>query len=319
MAGGAALTVAAALILVVQPGVRPIPSNPSKVDRERLVAHVRMLSQDLHPRSYDDNANLDKAARYIAAEFAAAGARVKFEPVLVGGMRYHNVVAQFGPEGGPLVVVGAHYDACRISDRAPGSTPGADDNASGVAALIELARQLQQAPPTQAVELVAYTLEEPPFFATPDMGSAWHASGLREARREVTLMLSLETIGYFDNRSGSQRFPVPGMSHMYGDRGDFIAIVGRFGDFGQTRRAKALMAGASPLPVRSINAPAFVQGVNFSDHRNYWPAGWAALMITDTAFLRNPHYHRPSDILDHLDFDRMAQVVQGVEAIVRAQ
>lgn len=315
---GFALVCALVAAAVVQPWVEPIPSRQSRVDRTRIASHLRVLSEQLHPRSYDDAENLERAANYIAREFEAAGGRVESQPVAVGGLRYRNVIARFGPANGPLKVVGAHYDACRISDGDPAATPGADDNASGVAALLELARALQRRPPDGPVELVAYTLEEPPFFAGPDMGSARHARRLRTRGNEVALMLSLETVGYFSDRPGSQRYPLPGMAEVYGDRGDFIALVGRFGDFASMRRAKALMAGASPLPVRSVNAPAIVPGVDFSDHRNYWAEDFPALMVTDTAFYRNPHYHRPTDTLQRLDLDRLAQVVRGVEAIVRS-
>ena len=318
MLGGALAAAGAALLLATQPAVRPVASVPPPVEPSRLARDIHALSVAFHPRSYDDPARLERTADYIAAALASSGARVESQPVDVQGMHYRNVVARFGPDAGPVLVIGAHYDACRISDAEAGVTPGADDNASGVAALLELARLLGRNPPDRAVELVAYTLEEPPFFGSPDMGSAWHARSLRRDGREVALMLSLESLGYYSDAPGSQHYPVPGMRHLYGDRGDFVALVGRFGDFAAMRRAKALMSGASSLPVRSFNAPALVEGVDFSDHRSYWPQGYPALMVTDTAFLRNPHYHRMTDTADRLDPARLAQVVQGVHAVVRA-
>ena len=135
------------------------------------------------------------------------------------------------------------------------------------------------------------------------------------AKREVRLMLSLEMIGTFSDDPNSQDYPIPGMAHLYSDRGDFIAIVGKFGDFDATRKAKALMAGASDLPVFSINAPPLLQGIDFSDHLSYWNAGFPALMITDTAFLRNHQYHRAGDTYEKLDYRRMAKVVQAVYAL----
>jgi Zn-dependent M28 family amino/carboxypeptidase len=227
---------------------------------------------------------------------------------------------------GALMVVGAHYDS--HGDAAAGAmfargftadthTPGADDNASGVAGLIELAHLLGQRPPSHAVELVAYALEEPPYFRTEDMGSVRHAHALAATKRDVRLMLSLEMIGVFSDAPGSQRFPVLGMQPLYSDRGDFIALVGDFGDFANMRRAKALMSGASDLPVRSISAPATLQGIDFSDHRSYWAEGYPALMVTDTAFFRNAHYHRAGDTHEKLDYRRMAQVVQSVFALVQ--
>jgi Zn-dependent M28 family amino/carboxypeptidase len=270
-----------------------------------------MLSETLHPRSIGNLTNLEAAADYVHKELAASGAEVSDQWFEIQGERYRNVIARFGPAEGPLLVIGAHYDSFE-------ATPGADDNASGVAGLIELARLLGQHPPRQPVELVAYTLEEPPYFSTGSMGSAHHAASLRAVGREVSLMLSLEMIGWFDDMSGSQGYPIPGMNLFYPDRGDFIAVVGRFNDWAETRKVKAAMAGASDLPVHSINTVVAIPGIDLSDHRNYWSEGYRALMITDTAFYRNPHYHEAGDTHDKLDYRRMAQVVQGVFAVVQS-
>lgn len=329
----AAVTVALSTLiaLAVQPYVAPIASTPPPVDAQRLAAHVRHLSLELYPRSHDQFANLERAAAYVEREFIAAGALgVQSQPVRADEAIYRNVIARFGPSDGPLLVIGAHLDS--HGDAHAGATfgtkghdpsthtPGADDNASGVAGLIELARLLAANPPRHAVELVAYTLEVPPHFRTAQMGSVTHARSLRAAGREVRLMVSLEMIGYFSDAPGSQRFPLPGLQLLYPDRGDFIAIVSRWstqGDFAATRRAKALMRGATALPVRSINAPPVVAGIDFSDHLAYWAQGMPALMVTDTSFMRNPHYHRAGDTHDTLDYRRMAQVVQGVYALVQ--
>jgi Zn-dependent M28 family amino/carboxypeptidase len=312
---------AGVLALVVQPLVAPLASTPPAVDPARLEQHVRKLSIELNPRSFDQFQHLDAVARYIAAEFTAAGGRVELQAVQVDEATYHNVIARFGPAQGPLMVIGAHYDSAgdaRAAGVTPQShTPGADDNASGVAGLIELAHLLGRQAPSRAIELVAYTLEEPPHFRTEHMGSAWHARSLKAAGREVQLMLSLEMIGYFSDAPGSQSYPVVVMSQLYPDQGNFLALVGKFGDFGVTRRAKAIMAGATDLPVASLNAPPAVQGVDYSDHRNYWRHGYPALMVTDTSFMRNPHYHKDSDTADTLDYARAAKVVQSVYALTR--
>lgn len=230
--------------------------------------------------------------------------------MVVEGERYKNVVARFGPESGRLLVIGAHYDS-------HGATRGADDNASGIAGLLELAHLLGQSGPARPVELVASTLEEPPHFRSPHMGSVWHARALKAAGREVELMLSLEMIGYFSDSPGSQAYPLAALKLGYPDRGNFIALVGQFGDFGVSRSVKAAMSGASELPVYSLNAPSMVQGVDFSDHRSYWAQGYPALMVTDTAFMRNPNYHRAGDTFDKLDYKRMAMVVQAVYAVAK--
>jgi Zn-dependent M28 family amino/carboxypeptidase len=287
---------------------------------------VRRLSVDFYPRSYDHRGNIGLAAQYVYDQLKATGALVEFQDVVVQGVIYRNVIARFGPATGPLLVIGAHYDSfaeapADVSGRPRYSlqthTPGADDNASGVAGLIELSRLLGRDAPTRAIELVAYTLEEPPHFATGHMGSVWHARALAAAKREVILMVSLEMIGYFNDAPGSQRYPEPGMVHLYSDRADFIALVGKMSDFGTMRKAKALMAGATDLPVYSINAPPQLQGIDFSDHRSYWAAGFPALMVTDTAFFRNNYYHQAGDTHDTLDYRRMAKVVQSMHALVR--
>jgi Zn-dependent M28 family amino/carboxypeptidase len=296
--------------LLTQPFVRHVEFSPPPVDAGRLEAHVRMLSETFHPRSAAEPAQLDAAARYIRQQLSLAGAAVDEQRYRVDGQEVRNLVARFGPAHGPLLVIGAHYDS-------HGHTPGADDNASGVAGLIELARLLAASPPPRAVELVAYTLEEPPHFRRDTMGSARHARALKQAGREVELMIALEMIGTFSDAPGSQHYPIAGLDWIYPDRGDFIAIVARAADAGATRRLKAAMRGATPLPVHSMNATAAIPGVDFSDHLNYWAEGWTAVMVTDTAFERNPHYHRAGDTAEKLDYRRMAQVVQGVFAATR--
>ncbi|MGO1068554.1 M28 family peptidase [Lysobacter sp. CA199] len=320
-----AASIALALAAIVQPFVSPRATHPPAADPQRLLADVRHLSVELYPRSYDQFETIDRAARFIHEELRLTGARVSYQDVSVEGVVYRNVIARFGPEHGPVRVFGAHYDS--FADVGQGSddprgyspkthTPGADDNASGVAGLLELARMLGRGEQTRPIELVAYTLEEPPHFRSEHMGSAWHARALRQAGREVEFMLSLEMIGHFSDRRGSQHYPVHGMHRLYSERGDFVALVGRMGDFGATRRIKATMAGAGDLPVRSINAPPLlVQGVDFSDHLSYWHEGYPALMVTDTSFLRTDTYHQASDTYDKLDYARMAKVVQAVYAV----
>jgi Zn-dependent M28 family amino/carboxypeptidase len=314
------------LFLVVQPLVRPVDSKPPQVGVAQLERHVKHLSVDLHPRSQDQRKKIKLAADYIFNELKAAGGSMALQDVIVDGVVYQNIVARFGPSSGPVMVVGAHYDSHGDAESAvkrgerftvDTHTPGADDNASGVAGLLELARLLGHAAPTRSVELVAFTLEEPPHFRTDNMGSARHAAALSAANREVELMVSLEMIGYFSDEPGSQKYPVSAMSILYPDQGNFIALVGRMGDFGAMRRTKALMAGATDLPVRSINAPPIVPGIDFSDHLNYWEHGFRAVMVTDTAFMRNQNYHLAGDTYDRLNYQRMAKVVQGVYAVVQ--
>jgi len=309
----ACAVLAALVVYMVQPGSARPGSRPGvEVDRARLEAHVRQLSEKLAPRDHSHVANLERVADYVRAEFSAAGAATSDQAFTADGRTYRNVRAFVGPPclpDGERVVVGAHYDTC-------GALPGADDNASGVAGLIELARALQAAPPALPVELVAFALEEPPHFRTPDMGSAVHARSLRRDGARVRAMISLEMIGCFRDEPGSQSYPAPLLGAIYPRRGDFIAVVACLGQAALTRRIKRAMAEASPLPVWSINAPRWIPGIDFSDHLNYWDAGFDAVMVTDTAFCRNVHYHESGDTADRLDFGRMADVVRGVHASI---
>lgn len=285
-------------------------SEPApRVSPERLEAHVRTLSRDFVPRDFAHPGNLDRAAAYIRGELERAGGDTWEQPYDAGGSTYRNVAASFGPETGERIVIGAHYDAA-------GPYPAADDNASGVAGLIELGHLLAADPPTTRVELVAYPLEEPPFYRTRHMGSAVHAASLRRRGVRVRVMISLEMIGYFTDAPGSQQLPLAALRPFYPSRGNFIAVVGKLGQALLVRRIKRAMRGATPLAVHSINAPRWVPGVDFSDHVNYWDAGYPAVMITDTAFYRNPFYHTARDTADTLDYVRMAQVVEGVRAAV---
>lgn len=318
--------IAAIVVVITQPFVAPIPSTPPRVDPSRLEAHVRHLSVDLYPRSFDQYRNIEMAAQYIFDEFKATGASVSIQNVTVQETTYKNIIARFGPEPGSLLIVGAHYDSHgdTSTDTKNSSgytlethTPGADDKASGVAGLIELSRLLGRKQQTRPIELVAYTLEEPPHFRTEHMGSVWHAQFLKTAKLDVQLMLSLEMIGYFSDEPDSQGYSVPAMASLYSDRGNFVALVGKLSDFGGTRRAKAFMSGATDLPVYSINAPPLVPGIDFSDHQSYWNEGFPALMVTDTAFLRNKNYHQAGDTHEKLDYLRMAKVVQSVYAVTQ--
>jgi hypothetical protein len=292
----------------------PGPPSAVQVDPARLRGHVEKVSIDFAPRNYKRIWNLDKCADYISGHFTQAGGRVVEQtyslPTYAKGT-YRNVVATFGPEDGPLIVVGGHYDAFQ-------DVPGADDNGSAVAGLIELAYLLGKADLQQRVELVAFTLEEPPFFRTGNMGSARYAYGLKKNGTEVEAMICLEMIGYFSDEPGSQDFPSYLLKWFYPDCGNFIALIGLNEYRGLHRKVKGAMRGATDLPVHAMCAAKGTPGIDFSDHRNFWIQGYPAIMVTDTAFLRNRRYHAAGDTADRLDYDRMSKVVAGVyEAVIR--
>jgi len=312
------VAIAALILLVVvivwfwltQPLLLSITSKPQpSVDSSILKAHVQKLSVDLSPRDERHIENLDRTADYIKGEFRSFGATVSEQPFRVEGRSFRNVIATFGPDTAERVVVGAHYDVA-------GPYPGADDNASGIAGLIELGRLLSKQELKTRVELVAFTLEEPPFFRTTGMGSAVHAQSLKKAGVKVRVMFSLEMIGCFSDSADSQEFPAAILRLFYPSRGNFLAVVGRTSEGLLVRRVKGTMREASSLPVYSISAPSFIPGIDFSDQVNYWDVGYDAVMITDTAFYRNRNYHTENDTAEKLDYTKMAMVVQGVFASV---
>lgn len=277
---------------------------PSLTREANLETHVRLLSEELVPRSWRHQTNLNRAADYIAAAFKDSGALTEEQVFSVEGHSYRNILAAYGPEQEPWIVVGAHYDVA-------GDGPGADDNASAVAGLLELGRLLGAGTLSRRVLLAAYALEEPPFFATRHMGSAVHARSLRKAGRRIELMICLEMIGYYSDQPGSQLFPLPLLRLFYPSRGNFLMVVDRLTS-GHGPRLREVMRSAAPLAVHSINAPAFLWGIGLSDHRSFWQAGYDAVMLTDTAFYRNRAYHTAGDTADRLDYARMARVIDGL-------
>lgn len=274
---------------------------------DRMEADVRFLTELEPARNYQNLVSLDKAADYVFDEFSKLDCRVERQWFADEGRDYQNVIAHFGPEDAPRIVIGGHYDVC-------GDQPGADDNASAVAGVLELARLFDKMKPELKyhLEFVAYTLEEPPYFRSDKMGSAVHAQSLKDANVNVELMVCLEMIGYFSEEENSQEYPIGLLKMFYPTKGNFIAVIGKLGQGGTVRKFKKKMKAVCGIPVKSINAPAAVPGIDFSDHQNYWKHGYKAVMIGDTAFFRNKNYHQKTDTIDTLDFDKMAQVIRGV-------
>lgn len=307
---GRSLVVAAAVVL----GAGAAAGAPAPDAAARLRADVVALAGGIGPRDARRHpAALAKAASFVEAGLAAGTGRpVRRLPFRVAAGEVVNleVALPGATEPAAVVVIGAHYDTVP-------TTPGADDNASGVAALLELGRRLKGAKLPRTVRLVAFTNEEPPYFKTAQMGSLVYARAAASAGDRVVAMLSLETLGYYDPRPGSQSYP-PGLGLLYPDRGDYLAFVGNTGSAALVKTAIEAFRGAVDFPAESIAAPAFVTGIDFSDHWSFWQAGFPqAVMVTDTAFMRNRHYHEPTDTPDRLDYARLARVVDGLEAVAR--
>ena len=229
----------------------------------------------------------------------------------VRGKTCHNLEVEIPGRQRPeeIVVVGAHYDSV------PGC-PAANDNGSGVAALLALARAFAQAEPARTVRFVAFVNEEPPFYYTSEMGSVVYANECRRRGDKVVAMLSLETIGCYRDDQGSQMYPPP-MGLFYPSEGNFIAFVGNVRSRALVRECVAVFRGAAKFPSEGAALPGFIMGIGWSDHWSFWKAGYPAVMVTDTAVFRYPHYHSPGDTPDKLDYERMARVVAELEGVVR--
>lgn len=285
--------------------------DQASTTKQRLYADVLRFTSVKPARNHKHTESLNQVADYIMEVFKKTARHTEFQTFKADGKEYKNVIATFGPEKGSRIVVGAHYDVCE-------DQPGADDNASSVAGLLELARMLHnnKATLSHRIDLVAYCLEEPPYFATKQMGSAIHARYLHENKIPVKAMICLEMIGYFSDKPGSQNFPDANLAKLYPSTGNFILVVGNRDQEKFTAQVKDLMKTYSDIGVESINLPVESPVAGLSDHRNYWQYGMNAVMINDTSFLRNPNYHRKTDTIDTLDFDKMVEVIKGVYGVV---
>jgi Peptidase family M28 len=294
-------------------GALPPPSAAHADLRRGLERHVGELAGRIGERNSVHFGALEQAASYIERELAALGYTVTSQRWTSGaGQEFRNLEVSIPgtDRTAGVVVVGAHYDSNR-------GTPGADDNASGVAAVLELARVLRDDTLPRTIRLVAFANEELPFFGTPDQGARRYVAALGQRGDDVRSMLSIETIGYYATGARTQRYPPP-LNRFYPDTGNFIGFVGNLGSRALVHDAIAAFRRHTPFPSHGAAAPASIPGVGWSDHEAFWAVGIPAVMITDTAPFRNPYYHTRGDTPDRIDYERMTYVVDGVAAVVRA-
>jgi hypothetical protein len=263
-------------------------------------------------RSQGTPGTLGRAGAMIEGALRDDGLTVTRLPYSSEGVTVANLeaVVAGGARAREVVVVGAPYDTAA-------GGPGADDNASGVAALLAIARTLAASKyaPARTLRFVAFVNEEPPYFWTPEMGSLVYAKACRARGDDVVAMLSLETLGYYRDEAGSQKYP-PLVSWFYPDRGDFVAFVGNLGSRRVVREAIATFRGAAAFPSEGAALPSFMTGVGWSDQWSFWQVGYPGVMVTDTAPFRNPHYHQMGDLPETLDYERLARVTDGLVAVV---
>lgn len=289
-----------------------MPVMAASVSETTLRAHVQTLAGDIGERNVWRPHALRAAADYLRRQWEAQGYQVSAQEYTLEHERWANLeVVRPGRQApNEIVIIGAHYDSVFGS-------PGANDNGSGVAALLELSRTFTARHPDRTVRFVAFVNEEPPFFRTGDMGSRHYARAARAKGEDIRAMLALETIGYYDDAPGSQHYP-PLFSLFFPDRGNFIGLVSNFGSRMLLKRAVVAFRAASDFPLEYVTTFGWVPGVDWSDHVSFWNEGYPAMMITDTALYRYPYYHSARDTPDKVDYMRLARVTEALVSAVEA-
>jgi len=292
---------------VIQPEPRFIPDS----SEQALHGHVHALSVVIGSRSIREYGKIRQAEQYIRTYLDEQEIPFELQGYDHEGSRFNNIVVTLegGSRGDETIVIGAHYDTTF-------GTPGADDNASAVAVLLELCRALKDYRPDRTLRLIFFVLEEAPAFMTPAMGSYVYAMQARNRGENVVGMISLEMVGYFSDAEGSQAYPVPGMHWFFPDRGNFIGVVGNVPSRELTLAVAESIKAGSRLPVEHLVALPFIPGIGLSDHGSFWKMGFPAVMVTDTAFYRNPNYHGAKDTIGTLRFDKMSELVRGMVHVV---
>jgi Zn-dependent M28 family amino/carboxypeptidase len=297
----------------------PLSSDEVRL-REELRRDVQKLAGEIGERNMIRYAQLVAAADFVESAFAQAGYQPRRDNYELHGRACHNIEAEIRGTSAEIVLIGAHYDSVF-------GCPGANDNGSGVAALLALARRFgaraasaQSATTAKStfstLRFVAFVNEEPFYFQTPQMGSYIYASRCKARGDKITAMISLETIGYFSDAPGSQTYPAPGLGVFYPKVGNFIGFVANTHSRALLHRAMSIFRAQKKIPSEGAALPAFIPGVAWSDQWSFWQHGYPGIMITDTAPFRYPHYHMPSDTPDKLDYDRFALVVSGMEKVI---
>jgi Zn-dependent M28 family amino/carboxypeptidase len=279
---------------------------------DRLRAHVVKLAAEIGERNVSRPRALHAAADCIRGEWTAMGYQVKAQSYQARGVLCENldVTCEGQSEPGEIILIGAHYDTV------PGS-PGANDNATGVAALLEISRSFTQRAPARSVRFVAFVNEEAPFFYGGQMGSMVYAKAARARGDDILLMVSLEMLGCFTDEPSSQRYP-PLLRFFYPDRGNFLAFVSNFSSRRSLRQLVDAFRAHSDFPAESLATFEFIPGVAWSDHVSFWRQGYRALMVTDTAFYRYAYYHTARDTPEKLNYLAMAKVAEGLQRALAA-
>lgn len=276
---------------------------------KRLEDHVVMLAKTIGQRNVENPQGYKEAENYLAGQLQAMGYKVERQTYPVGSHQSVNLWVEQKGSRDEVVVLGAHYDS------ADSGTPGSDDNASGCAGVLELARLFREHKDGPTLRFVFFANEEPPYFHDDTMGSLVYAKKCKEDGDKVVAMLSLECIGFYSDQPNSQKLPAV-IAGAYPSTGNFIAFVGDLGSKALMQKCLAKFQAAQTMPAEGIAAPASIDGITWSDHWAFWKCGYPALMVTDTAIYRNPNYHMSTDTAESLNYEKMAAVVEGVRQVV---
>ena len=277
--------------------------------RSELAADVQKLAGDIGERNLPRYPALNAAADFIEKSFREIGLQPRRDTYEVNGRACHNIEVEIPGATPDIVLVGAHYDSVF-------GAPGANDNGTGAAAVMALARRFAGKRPQHTIRFVEFTNEEPPYFQTRNMGSLVYAGRCKTRGDRIDAMISLETIGYFSDAPRSQIYPSAAFGLFYPTTGNFIGFVSNIGSRGLLKQAIKTFRQQARIPSQGAAVPASIPGVGWSDHWSFWQNGYRAIMVTDTAPFRYPHYHAPSDTPDKLDYDRFTLVVSGIERVI---
>jgi len=288
----------------------PLDNFQSRL-RDHLKDHVTMLAGQIGERNLDHYDRLEAAAAYIRQYLEQQDYQVQEQDYTVNGKTCRNLYAVLdgSDQSKGALVVGAHYDSVSGS-------PGANDNGSGVAAVLELARTMKNLAPARPIIFAFFDNEEPPYFQTDNMGSLQFARSLKALGTRIGGMISIETIGYYSDQPGSQKYPA-GISSSYPNTGNFIGFVSNLDSRQFMHQAITAFRATTHFPSEGAALPKFVKGVGWSDQWSFWRIGVPAIMITDTAPFRYPYYHTANDTPEKLDYDRMARVVVGLKHVIQ--
>ena len=290
----------------------PVPplTSEERLIHDNLVRQVGVLAGRIGERNVWHPRELAAAALYIRETLEGLGYEVRTQSFESHGLTLQNLEIELPGNKVPeeIIILGAHYDSVA-------GAPGANDNASGIAALLEIARLLAGNSYPRTVRLVAFANEEPPFFYGEEMGSTVYATRSRQRGEQIKAMLVLETIGYYTDIPGSQHYPFP-FSFFYPDTGNFIGFVGNLSSRHLVRRAIGTFRASTAFPSEGVAAPGWMKGIHWSDHWSFWQAGYPAIMITDTALFRYQHYHAATDTPEKIDYSGLARVTRGLADVV---